>query len=149
MNINHEDYTKSIKEGVSRLVRGHEVLISNLVSKAIETTAAASLAKDSLRKSYLTSLTDQMARDMATRRLIASQVANLTHERGPWPMVAKQQTSWKLDEIEGNQRMRLRLCRSFKSLDEKFYRENSEVPKSTSHPVRFSLNLNFACFLIC
>ena len=127
-----KNVTKSIAAKVEKktfqLGRDHAGVIADVTAKAIEATSVAMAAQDVLRKDNLMRMTNQLAKEMRTRHIIAQVVTNLTHERGPWKPIHKGQkkSSWKLDEIEGHQRMRLRLCRSYKTLDEKFYLNQAE-----------------------
>ena len=142
-----KNVTKSIADKVEKktfqLGRDHAGVIADVTAKAIEATGVAMAAQDVLRKDNLMLMTNQLAQEVRTRHIIAQIVANLTHEKGPWRPTSKGhlKSSWKLDEIEGHQRMRLRLSRSYRTLDEKFYLaqadDDYEVPtKLFNHIMR-------------
>ena len=132
-----KNVTKNIAAKVEKktfqMRRDHAGIIADVTAKAIEATGVAMAAQDVLRKDHLMNLTEQMAQDIHTRQVIARIVENC-HERGPWPSSQRNSqcdnSSWKLDEIEGHQRMRLRLCRSTKNLDKKFYLNSSSVEEN-------------------
>lgn len=113
-------YRRTVEASMSQVFRSHEEKMNAITAMAIERTATAMAAQDSWRKQHLFHLRDQMATDIFARQKLASLVARLTHERGPWPF-KNDNTGWRLDEIEGGHRMRIRLCPAKKTLDSRFY----------------------------
>lgn len=119
---NRRSFVRRCEISIIRLLRQHDKKIAAVAAKAVDVTEAAMVAQDSIRKQYLIGLRDQLASEMNTRHTLTQIIESMTHERAPWFVQGDPNSQcWKLDETEGTQRMRIRLCRSRKSLDKKFY----------------------------
>lgn len=128
VNRKRSAFYRRTEASMSQVFRSHEEKMNAITAMAIEGTATAMAAQDSWRKQHLFHLRDQMATDIFARQKLASLVARLTHERGPWPF-KNDNTGWRLDEIEGSHRMRIRLCPARKTLDSRFYRSSEQDNK--------------------
>ncbi len=113
--------------------QSHEDKLKAITALAIEATGKTMAAQDALRKQHLFQVKEAMANDILARRQLADIVANLTHEKGPWPLQKAEQT-WKLDEVEGPQRMRIRLRASYNFLQPRFY-QNQVVNTTQKRPL--------------
>ena len=118
---------------MARVFRNHEEKINSITTMAINATASTMSAQNALRKEHLNSLRDEMAMEVIAQQKLKRIVSRFTHEKGPFSPISQQiPTSWQLDEIEGDARMRKRLRRVNRSLDPKFYME----PMPSTYPGR-------------
>ena len=118
---------------MARVFRNHEEKINSITTMAINATASTMSAQNALRKEHLNSLRDEMAMEVIAQQKLKHIVSRFTHEKGPFSPISQQiLTSWQLDEIEGDARMRKRLRRVNRTLDPKFYME----PMPSTYPGR-------------
>ncbi len=113
---------------ITRALTRQEERLTFLSSVAVEVTSASMRAQDAMRKEYLIGIRDALACEVTTRQELHKIVQSNIHERGPWRQtVPSDGVSWKLDDIEDIQRIRIRLQRSRKDLDPKFYRKDEAL----------------------
>ena len=140
--LNCRSFVRRIEVCMARVLRQHEDKMSVLVSKAVDVTCASMVAQDSFRKSYLVGLRDQLASDVSSRETLMQIIKGLVHERAIWGRDKSKRedsskhskVSWKLDEVEGPQRMRIRLCEAKKNLDPRFYLEEGRATGDEAMP---------------
>jgi hypothetical protein len=142
---NRRSFVRRCEISISRTLRQHEDRIKAVANKAVDVTGAAMVAQDAIRKLYLIGLRDALASEMNSRQKLSDLTLNLIHERAVWhwPDPDPNATCWKLDEIEGAQRMRIRLFQSKKSLESKFYLEGAKPGGDNSADDPPKLPLNF------
>ena len=89
----------------------------------------------------MVNIRDTLSEKVRARQLWHDVIERLTHERGVWHFPDAYPFNWRLDEMEGAQRMRIRTERSFSDIDDRHYRKNCQ-PKT-----RKSANMPFAYLL--
>ncbi len=112
-----------------------------VTSKAVEVTKVAMKAQDDERKKFMVNIRDTLSEKVRARQLWHDVIERLTHERGLWHFPDSYPFNWRLDEMEGAQRMRIRTERSFSDINDRHYRKNCR-PKT-----RKTANMPFAYLL--
>lgn len=90
---------------------------------AIQVTKAVTKMQDQARKTVISQMKADMAQTIKNRQICERIIDRYTHEKAIWHFKEKHPQSWCLSEVEGSQRMRIRLERKFSNIDAKFYLE--------------------------
>eukprot|EP00095_Tigriopus_kingsejongensis_P007229 snap_masked-scaffold1635_size32709-processed-gene-0.7 protein:Tk07229 transcript:snap_masked-scaffold1635_size32709-processed-gene-0.7-mRNA-1 annotation:"lysosomal trafficking" len=90
---------------------------------AVSVTHSVMKVQDEARKVVIAGMKADLAKAIKGRQLCEEIVHSFTHERAIWHFREKYPQSWALSEVEGAQRMRIRLERRYSRVDPKFYLE--------------------------
>ena len=117
------------------------ILPSQVTSKAVEVTKIAMKAQDEERKKFMVNIRDTLSEKVRARQLWQHVIERATHERGIWHFPDFYPNNWRLDEIEGAQRMRIRTERFFSDVPDKYYLPGSKpkTRKPSTPPFSFLL----------
>ena len=86
----------------------YDELTQQVTIKAIEVTKVAMKAQDDERKKFMVSIRDTLSEKVRARQLWQDVIERAIHERGLWHFPQFYPNNWRLDEMEGAQRMRIR-----------------------------------------
>ncbi|TRY64090.1 hypothetical protein TCAL_10775 [Tigriopus californicus] len=90
---------------------------------AIQVTKVVTKIQDHARKAVISQMKADMAQAIKNRQTCERIIDRFTHEKAIWHFKEKYPQSWFLSEVEGSQRMRIRLERKFSNIDAKLYLE--------------------------
>ena len=144
---NCKSFARRIEVCMTRVFRKHEDRMNVLTSKAIDVTGVSMKAQDAFRKSYLVGLRDQLAADVNSRETLQQVIQGLVHERAIWSQENENDDddrnfTWAMDEVEGPQRMRIRMRKDRKQLDPRFYLEEGRPLPDVKKELPFSYLLD-------
>ena len=144
---NCKSFARRIEVCMTRVFRKHEDRMNVLTSKAIDVTGVSMKAQDAFRKSYLVGLRDQLAADVNSRETLQQVIQGLAHERAIWSQEDENDDDdrnfiWGMDEVEGPQRMRIRMRKGRKQLDPRFYLEEGRPLPDVKKELPFSYLLD-------
>ena len=144
---NCKSFARRIEVCMTRVFRKHEDRMIILTSKAIDVTGVSMKAQDAFRKSYLVGLRDQLAADVNSRETLQQVIQGLVHERAIWSQENEnddddRNLTWGMDEVEGPQRMRIRMRKDRKQLDPRFYLEEGRPLPDVKKELPFSYLLD-------
>ena len=142
---NCKSFARRIEVCMTRVFRKHEDRMNILTSKAIDVTGVSMKAQDAFRKSYLVGLRDQLAADVNSRETLQQVIQGLAHERAIWSQEDENDDRnfiWGMDEVEGPQRMRIRMRKGRKQLDPRFYLEEGRPLPDVKKELPFSYLLD-------
>ena len=144
---NCKSFARRIEVCMTRVFRKHEDRMNILTSKAIDVTGVSMKAQDAFRKSYLVGLRDQLAADVNSRETLQQVIQGLVHERAIWSQEDENNDddrnfTWAMDEVEGPQRMRIRMRKGRKQLDPRFYLEEGRPLPDVKKELPFSYLLD-------
>ena len=112
-----------------------------VTSKAVEVTKVSMKAQDEERKKFMINIRDTLSEKVRARQLWHDVIERATHERGIWHFPEFDPSSWRLDEMEGAQRMRIRTERFFSDIPDRHYLPEfrPKTRKPSSPPFSFLL----------
>ena len=144
---NCKSFARRIEVCMTRVFRKHEDRMNILTSKAVDVTGVSMKAQDAFRKSYLVGLRDQLAADVNSRETLQQVIQGLVHERAIWSQEDENDDDdrnfiWGMDEVEGPQRMRIRMRKGRKQLDPRFYLEEGRPLPDVKKELPFSYLLD-------
>jgi hypothetical protein len=106
---------------VAKTLCQYDELTSQVTSKAVEVTKVAMKAQDEERKKFMLNIRDTLSEKVRARQLWHDVIERATHERGMWHLPECYPYNWRLDEMEGAQRMRIRTERFFSDVPDRHY----------------------------
>ena len=114
---------------VARTLCQYDELTSQVTSKAVEVTKVSMKAQDEERKKFMINIRDTLTEKVRARQLWQDAIERAAHERGIWHFPEFSPSSWRLDEMEGAQRMRIRTEQFFSDIPDRHYLPESR-PKT-------------------
>ena len=120
---NRRVYDRKSVNHIVKILSQFDELTLLVTKKALEVTEVAVRAQDEERKKMMVAIRDALS-DKVRARQIWQEITELsTHERGVWFMPdSPMPQSWALCEMEGAQRMRIRLDRCHSGIPSKHYK---------------------------
>ena len=118
-------HNKHLVIQVQKTIQEHfDDLILVVTSKALEVTQTAIKDQDGERKNMMARIKKDLSENVKATQLWHGVIGQCTHERALWHTASSSPASWKLNEVEGSQRMRIRLSRSATQIPSKHYKED-------------------------
>ena len=102
-------FRKRSRTLIAKTLGQYDELSQQVTLKAVEVTKVAMTAQDDERKKFIVHIRDTLSEKVRARQLWQVVIKNAVHERGIWHFPECYPSNWRLDEMEGAQRMRIRL----------------------------------------